>query len=311
MVNGTLVLSGTTASTGTTTVNGTLALTDTTAFMGTATVNGTLAFTGTTASTEELSGSGTVQASDSQVTVGKISGFTGNLQVEGKGAGLTINSGSYTGAGTLSVAGGTLTFGAKANITLNAGGQLVLQSWDDAVAGVTANNITVGAGATLAAKAGVAALGDMPEISNHELSVDLSCTRLTLEAGATLDAEGACFNLNNGMLTLAVTPDSAEKIELVLAENAVYTGAEQVVLFLNVGKAVFTYGEAGTTSGSLKMLDAADYFTGAGINETTQLVYDQEGGTVYLQGVVTIPEPATATLSLLALAGLCARRRRK
>ncbi|MBQ5664569.1 MAG: autotransporter-associated beta strand repeat-containing protein [Akkermansia sp.] len=258
-----------------------------------------------------LSGSGTVQATDSQVTVGKISGFTGNLQVEGKGAGLSIEAGSYTGAGTLSAAGGTLTFGAKGNITLNAGGQLVLQSWDDAVAGVTANNITVGAGATLAAKAGVAALGDMPEISNHELSVALNCSRLTLEAGATLDAEGACFDLNNGMLTLAVTPDSAEKIELVLAGNAVYTGSEQVVLFLNVGKTVFAYGEAGTTSGSLKMLDAADYFTGAGINETTQLVYDQEGGTVYLQGVVTIPEPATATLSLLALAGLCARRRRK
>ncbi|MEE1265457.1 MAG: PEP-CTERM sorting domain-containing protein, partial [Akkermansia sp.] len=112
-------------------------------------------------------------------------------------------------------------------------------------------------------------------------------------------------------LTLAVTPDSAEKIELVLAGNAVYTGSEQIILFLNVGKAVFTYGEAGTTSGSLKMMDAANYFTGAGINETTQLVYDQEGGTVYLQGVVTIPEPATATLGLLALAGLCARRRRK
>ena len=273
-------------------------------------VNGTLAFADTDAFTETLSGSGSVQATDSQVTVGKISGFTGNLQVEGKGAGLSIAEGSYTGAGTLNVAGGTLTFGAKGNITLNAGGRLELQSWDDAVAGVTANNITVSAGATLAAKAGVAALGDMPEISNHGLSVDLSCTRLTLEAGATLDAEGACFDLNNGMLTLAVTPDASEKIELVLAGNAVYTGSEQVVLFLNVGKAVFTYGEAGTTSGSLKMLDAADYFTGAGINEATQLVYDQGSGTVYLQGVVTIPEPTTATLSLLALAGLCARRRR-
>ncbi len=274
-------------------------------------VDGTLAFTGTTASTETLTGSGTVQVTDSQVTVGKISRFTGNLQVEGKGSGLSIAEGSYTGAGTLNVAGGTLTFGAKGNITLNAGGRLELQSWDDAVAGVIANNITVDAGATLAAKAGVAALGDMPEISNQEFSVDLNCARLTLEAGATLDAEGACFDLNNGILTLAVTPDATQKIELVLAENAVYTGSEQIILFLNVGKAVFAYGESGTTSGSLKMLDAADYFTVAGINETTQLVYDQECGTVYLQGLVMIPEPATATLGLLALAGLCARRRRK
>ncbi|MEE1266070.1 MAG: autotransporter-associated beta strand repeat-containing protein, partial [Akkermansia sp.] len=193
-------------------------------------VDGTLAFTGTTASTETLTGSGTVQVTDSQVTVGKISRFTGNLQVEGKGSGLSIAEGSYTGVGTLNVAGGTLTFGAKGNITLNAGGRLELQSWDDAVAGVIANNITVDAGATLAAKAGVAALGDMPEISNQEFSVDLNCARLTLEAGATLDAEGACFDLNNGMLTLAVTPDSAEKIELVLAGNAVYTGSEQIIL---------------------------------------------------------------------------------
>ena len=313
MVNGTLVLSGTTASTGTTTVNGTLALTDTTAFMGTATVNGTLAFVGTTASTEELSGSGTVQATDSQVTVGKVSGFTGNLQVEGKGAGLSIEAGSYTGAGTLSVAGGTLTFGAKANITLNAGGQLVLQSWDDAVASVTANNITVRAGATLAAKTAVAALGGVPEISSQELSADLNCARLTLNSGATLETDGACFDLNNGVLTLAVTSSTTDKIELVLAENAVYSGSEQIALFANVGQGIFAYNGINTNTGTetLYTLNAADYFTGAGINEATQLVYDQGSGTVYLQGVVTIPEPATATLSLLALAGLCARRRRK
>ena len=277
------------------------------------TVNGTLAFTGTTASTEELSGSGTVQATDSQVTVGKISGFTGNLQVEGKGSGLSINSGSYTGSGTLSVAGGTLTFGATANITLNAGGQLVLQSWDDAVAGVAANNITVRTGATLAAKASIAALGDMPEIDGYELSVDLNCARLTLNAGATLEVDGACFDLNNGLLTLAVTAASTEKIELVLAENAVYTGSEQIGLFVNVGQGIFAYNGINSSTGTetLYALNAADYFTGAGINEATQLVYDQGSGTVYLQGVVTIPEPATATLSLLALAGLCARRRRK
>ena len=37
----------------------------------------------------------------------------------------------------------------------------------------------------------------------------------------------------------------------------------------------------------------------------------QEADGVYLNCVVAVPEPATATLSLLALAGLCARRRRK
>ena len=287
------------------TVNGSLVFTDTTASMGTTTVNGTLAFSGTSAATGTLSGSGTVQVTDSQVGVESISSFTGNLKVEGKGSGLSIGEGSYKGSGTLQVSGGTLTFGgATAGISLDAGGQLVLQSWDDAVASVTANSITVRDGATLSA------LGEMPEISAHELSVDLNCTRLTLYAGATLETENVRFDLNNGMLTLAVTSSSTEKIELVLAENAVYTGSEQIVLFTNVGKTIFAYGAVDTSNG-MSTVSAADYFTGKGISSTTQLVYDSTTGVVYLEGVATVPEPTTATLSLLALAGFCARRRRK
>ena len=273
------------------------------------TVDGTLAFTGTSATTGTLSGSGTVQATDSQVTVETLSGFTGNLKVTGKGAGLSIDSGSYTAAGTLSVAGGTLTFGAKGNITLNAGGQLLLQSWDDAVAGVSANNITVKQGATLSASA----LGDMPEISSHELSVDLNCSRLTLNAGATLEVDGACFDLNNGVLTLAVAVASTEKIELVLAGDAMYKVDDRVVLFKNVGQGIFAYDGINASVGTelrYKLL-AADYFTGDGITTTTKLVYDSSTGQVYLEGVNCIPEPATATLSLLALCALATRRRRR
>ena len=260
-----------------------------------------------------LSGSGTVEAMNSRVSVEKISGFTGNVKVEGKNASLSITDGSYTGAGSLCVSGGTLTFGVKSNITLNAGGQLELQSWDDAVAGVTANNITVKQGATLAAKAVASELGEVPEISSHALSVDLNCARLTLNAGATLQAEGVYFDLNDSLVTFAVTTSSTEKINLALSVDTVYTGQEQIVLFANVGQVVFAYDgiNTGTQIASTYQLNADHYFTGTGINQTTQLVYDQETGTVYLQGVVTIPEPATATLSLLALTVLAARRRRK
>ncbi len=312
-VNGLLAFTGTTASTGTTTVNGSLVFTDTSASMGTTTVNGTLAFTGTSATSGTLSGSGTVLSTDSQVTVENISGFTGNLKVEGKGAGLSIGSGNYTGTGTLSVSGGTLTFGAKGIITLNEGGLLALQSREDAVASVTASNINVNKGAVLAASAGASKLGETPEISSHELSVDLNCAFLTLNAGATLAAEDACFDLNNGLLILAVRTDSTEKIELVLAEHSVYTGSEQIALFTNVGQGVFVYDGITTNTGSesLYTLNAADYFTGNGISTTTKLVYDSTTGCVYLEGVATVPEPTTATLSLLALAGLCARRRRR
>ena len=277
------------------------------------TVNGLLAFSGTSAATGTLSGSGTVLSKDSQVTVENISGFTGNLKVEGKGAGLSIGSGNYTGTGTLSVSGGTLTFGAKGIITLNEGSLLALQSREDAVASVTASNINVNKGAVLAASAGASKLGETPEISSHELSVDLNCAFLTLNAGATLAAEDACFDLNNGLLILAVRTDSTEKIELVLAEHSVYTGSEQIALFTNVGQGVFVYDGITTNTGSesLYTLNAADYFTGNGISATTQLVYDSTTGVVYLEGVATVPEPTTATLSLMALAALAMRRRRK
>lgn len=54
--------------------------------------------------------------------------------------------------------------------------------------------------------------------------------------------------------------------------------------------------------------NAAYYFTSEYIDTSTRLVL--EDGTVSLVGL-TVPEPATATLSLLALASLAARRRRR
>lgn len=278
-------------------------------------VNGTLKFKDAAADTGSLSGSGTVHVADSQVTVESLSSFTGNLELEGKEASLSIGSGSYSAAGTLSVAGGQLTFGSKANITLNAGGQLLLSALDGAAARLTANNINIRKGATLASdiQASVSPLGDTPVLSSREVGAELNCSILTLNMGAALDAEDAYFDLNNGTLVLAVTKTGTEKINLILAEHTVYTGSEQIVLFANAGKVTFIYNNITATSadGSTYTLNASDYFTGTGINESTQLVYDSTTGTLYLQGVEAIPEPATATLSLLALASLVIRRRRK
>ena len=276
-------------------------------------VNGTLQFKNAAASTNTLSGSGVVQVEDSQVTVNSLSSFTGSVKLECKDASLSISSGNYNAAGTLSVTGGQLTFGGKSNITLNAGGQLILTALEDTVARVTANNINIKNGATLAADTLASPLGDAPELSSREVGAELNFSNMTLYMGATLDAEDAYFDLNNGTLVLAVTQTGTEKINLILAEHTVYTGSEQIVLFANAGKVSFIYNNVTATSGdgSCHTLNAADYFTGTGINETTQLVYDSTTGTLYLQGVDSIPEPATTTLSLLALAALAARRRRK
>ena len=54
---------------------------------------------------------------------------------------------------------------------------------------------------------------------------------------------------------------------------------------------------------------AADYFSNLNPDRNLVLMYNGEIGTLSMMRV--IPEPATITLSLLALAGLCARRRRE
>ena len=56
---------------------------------------------------------------------------------------------------------------------------------------------------------------------------------------------------------------------------------------------------------------AADYFSNLAGDRNLVLSYKSSEGTVRITHAQAVPEPTTATLSLLALAGLCARRRRK
>ena len=290
------------------------------------TVNGTLAFTGTAAATNaagSLSGSGTVRVTDSQVSFASQSSFTGNLEVKGKGSSLNVASGSYTGAGKVSISGGTLTFGASADLTLNSGGSLSMAALGDAPAALTARNINVKSGSTLEAMLELEAsvslsaeevgLGNAPAALNETTGGILNCTRLTLNVDSTLSLDNAHFDMNGGTLTLAVPKNATSKIELVLAPDAVYAASTQVLLFSNLGTINFIYDgvTADVSQGSTYSLNAADYFSGKGITANTELVFDGGRNVLYLQGMEMVPEPTTATLSLLALAALAARRRRK
>lgn len=132
---------------------------------------------------------------------------------------------------------------------------------------------------------------------------------LNLSGGATYIANGAHLGMDDGTLTFLASAEN--KTNLVLTLGAQYEKDAQILLFSNVDKAIF-----GLDNITMKpfmdsvTLQASDYFTGEWINDETTLVYD--GGNIYVSGVnVVIPEPTTATLSLLALAGLAARRRRK
>lgn len=130
-----------------------------------------------------------------------------------------------------------------------------------------------------------------------------------LSAGSTFQADGAHLSVKNGTLTFNATIN--EKINLILTLQTLYEADSQILLFTDVKTVEFVLDNitANTTDESV-MLNASDYFTGEWINEQTSLVYDK--GTMYVTGVnYVITEPATATLSLLALAALSARRRKR
>ena len=135
---------------------------------------------------------------------------------------------------------------------------------------------------------------------------------LTLAGGSTYEANQSHISLLGGSLTLNTMRNNQITLKTTLD---VPVGA-QVVLFSDVGSVTFGYGndEAVTAkSGSGVYYTRADrYVTGNDyVNSDTVLVYDSEARVVYLQLIPgLVPEPATTTLSLLALTALLARRRR-
>ena len=125
---------------------------------------------------------------------------------------------------------------------------------------------------------------------------------LTMAGNSTLDADTAVTL--NGTLTFngVVNLEGAIK-------NALYAGEQTVKLFTGITSLVLN----GTTYDSTARVaynpvDLEEVFAFDGLQEDKyQLHYS--GGELFAS--LSVPEPATATLSLLALAGLCARRRRK
>ncbi len=297
-------------------------------------VTGTLHFNGKAAATSNagtLSGTGTVKVENSGVSFTMLKSFTGNMAVEGAAARLTIGGGNYSAAGKISVngAGATLNM-SSSNITMRSGGTLALSS-DGAAAVLQGNNITITAGATLSVE-NLTATEVAPELptpitmstgtGGFDPSLAFNTTQsgviegklLTLQQGAIYEALGGNIGLNGGELTLAITPVATQKIELILTLGAGYTEDSQVVLFTDVNTVNFIFDgtTAKDTSGLVYEFSADDYFCGDWVNESTKLVYDAGNNMLYVQNVNNVvPEPGSATLSLLALAALAARRRRK
>lgn len=143
---------------------------------------------------------------------------------------------------------------------------------------------------------------------------------LVLASGASLELGGGMTL--NGMLSLqtGLTLSGAVHSEVLGLEAgesyALFTGVDdlllqEVVALYNLG-AVAEPAEVGLTFASAAdgtQVAAGDYFTNLADAEGLVLHYDAGSGTVSI--MQTVPEPATAALSLLALAALATRRRRK
>lgn len=199
-----------------------------------------------------------------------------NDQLEGSG---TITK---TGTGTLTITGTENTY--ERGITVE-GGKLVMEG-----AANHAGMLTMQAGTELQTGTGT--------IKDLELASD---STLNAASAVTL---GGSLELGTG---LTLTGDLFTSIMTMTADS------EPVLLFTGVTE--LTLGAAGDarTIDVLSEEDEKDLNTWfrnvqAG---TYYLSYDATSGNVYAEMVATVPEPTTATLSLLALCGLAMRRRRK
>lgn len=107
---------------------------------------------------------------------------------------------------------------------------------------------------------------------------------------------GGILDLEDGTLTLNAVATQPAHLFLHSAQSPVMLGDEYVLLLFSGVSELTVNGEF--------------LFSLAGqVYGTEQLSYDANQQVVYLHGI-NIPEPATVTLSLLALGALAARRRR-
>ncbi len=247
---------------------------------------------------------------------GEVTLYGGRLRVEEKAvlkttAGLTVAEDSNA---TVKVDNAELDAD-ESDITIGATGKLELSD----VAIVRANSVIIDENASLAlsgsemqayttfalrSEAVPAAFS-----SYHTDNSVLIDANLTLNGGSTLLVDNAhiCMT-DSSVLTFNASDD--KKINLVLTLGAVYESDVPIVLFSEVNSISFIYNDRELTAG--EGVNVGDFFTGEWINEETTFTYDAETGTIFAMNVnsLSVPEPTTATLSLLALAALAVRRRR-
>jgi len=154
---------------------------------------------------------------------------------------------------------------------------------------------------------------------NAALAVNGQAVASAQAAGGVVLSGGSVYELVQSHLNLAGSMLNLDTLGSGLVVLNATTDADvnkinantQLVLFSGVNGVYFgADGKMATADSGIYYTRADQYFTGCPlIDEQTLLVFDSYAHIAYLHRM-TIPEPATATLSLLALAALAARRRR-
>lgn len=174
----------------------------------------------------------------------------------------------------------------ESSITLHAG---TLSLQDGAI--LEADQLTVLEGATLEIKntQTAAVAFAMADAATSGLMQSTLNADLYMQDNSVLKLTDATLNMNGNDLVLG------DNVSFILSHNLMQQ--ENVVLFSGVDELLDAEGNAVT---SVKVNGV-----------TTSVSADDQGNFVVDTFSINIPEPTTATLSLLALAGLAARRRRK
>ncbi|MBQ2380045.1 MAG: PEP-CTERM sorting domain-containing protein, partial [Akkermansia sp.] len=158
--------------------------------------------------------------------------------------------------------------------------------------GFSADNLIMNVGNEITSEKAISGLTSLTVLGNGKatLAADLNLTSLsTLELDATLNISGNELTLGNAITF------SGGKLEALQEIDDLATIFEGVSVFNGVARSAETV-----------IFDASKYF--ANLPTENQYVLSYTNGNVAIK---LIPEPTTATLSLLALAGLAARRRRR
>ena len=288
---------------GTVSVSGKLVVEEETKITGAATISGTAEVKGTLSvgadsSITTLTGSGTLKATGGTTEATNASGFTGTLEAAG---GSLTASGGIASLTAVKATGGNITLQGAADLTLtevvvSSGKTISAWTGGSQFVNFSAKDVRVGEG-------GGSLIGNL-SINNNG----------TLTLNAVDGTSGTGLSLSYPISTLADVGPTSTSGSLTLG-----SGLTLNLLNLNVkqGESLTLFSGVTSVNGlsdddlgklTAGTLAAEDVFSGVG---TGDFNLSYSNNIVALVAQRDVPEPTTATLSLLALMGLAARRRRR